>query len=73
MVEMSTRKTERSELRERFAADSAQSEKEAMASGKAFTLAATFDYLATRVSGEKVRRPRTHSWHGSKYSILHSH
>ena len=66
MVAALTREAERSELRERFAADSAESEKEAVASGKAFELAATFDYLAARITGKKARRPRAHAWRASK-------
>lgn len=66
MVEALTREAERSELRERFAADAAQSEKEALPGGKAYSLAATFDYLAARVSGGKARRPRAHAWRASK-------
>lgn len=66
MVEALTREAERSELRERFATDSALSESEAMASGKAFSLATAFDYLQMRVSGAKARRPRAHAWRASK-------
>lgn len=66
MIEALTREAERSELREQFAADATQSEKEAMASGKAFGLADTFDYLAARISGKKTRRPRARAWRASK-------
>ena len=66
MVEALTREAEQSELRQRFATDSALSEKEAMASGKTYSLAPTFDYLDKRVSGRKVRRPRSHAWRASK-------
>jgi predicted transcriptional regulator len=66
MIEALTREAERSELRERFAADAAASEKEAMTTGKAFGLTATFDYLRARVSGRKARRPRARAWRASK-------
>lgn len=66
MVETLTREAEQAELRQKFAAYSALSEKEATASGKAYALAATFDYLDKRVSGEKRRRPRAHAWRASK-------
>lgn len=66
MIETLSREAERAELREQFAADAAQSEQEAMASGKAFNLAGTFDYLAARVSGKKIRRPRARAWRASK-------
>src|SRR3989440_12959087 len=59
MIEALTREAERSELRERFASDAALAEKEAMTSGRAFGLSATFDYLETRVSGPRARRPPT--------------
>jgi predicted transcriptional regulator len=66
MVEALTREAERAELRGRFAADAAKSEKEAVASGKAFELAAGFDYLDARISGGRARRPRARTWRGSK-------
>ena len=66
MIDALTRETERSELRERFAADSALAEQEAMASGKAFSLASAFDYLEARVAGKKLKRPRAHAWRASK-------
>ena len=66
IVEALARETERGELRERFAADAADSEREAMASGKAYELAETFDYLAVRVAGKKTRRPRARAWRASK-------
>jgi predicted transcriptional regulator len=66
MIEALTREAERSELRERFAGDAAESEKEAMATGKAFGLTATFDYLQARISGRKARRPRARAWRASK-------
>lgn len=66
MVEALTREAERSELRARFADESARSEKEALASGKAFELAGTFDYLTARASAVKARRPKIRSWRRSK-------
>ena len=66
MVEALTREAEQSELRQRFATDSALSEKEATASGKAYSLAPTFDYLDKRASGGNLRRPRAHAWRASK-------
>jgi predicted transcriptional regulator len=66
MVEALMREADRTELREQFAADSAKSEKEAMASGKAISLEASFDYLNARLSGRKARRPRARVWRGSK-------
>lgn len=66
MVEALTREAERSELRARFADEAARSEEEALRSGKAFELAATFDYLTVRVSGAKARRPKARAWRPSK-------
>jgi predicted transcriptional regulator len=66
MIGTLAREVERAELREQFATDAAQSEKDAMASGNAFGLAETFDYLAARVAGKKARRPRARSWRASK-------
>jgi predicted transcriptional regulator len=66
MVEALAREAERGELRERFAAEAADSEHEAMASGKAYPLSKTFDYLTERALGKKVRRPRPRSWRASK-------
>jgi predicted transcriptional regulator len=66
MIEALTREAERAELRERFASDGAQAEKEALTTGKAFDLAATFDYLEARVSRRKARRPRARAWRASK-------
>jgi hypothetical protein len=60
------REAERSELRARFADEAARSEEQALSSGKAFELAATFDYLAARASGVKARRPKARAWRRSK-------
>ena len=66
MVEALAREADRSDLRQRFAAEADESEREALASGKAHSLAATFDYLADKVSSKKPRRPRARSWRASK-------
>jgi len=66
MVEALAREAERAELRERFAADASEAERETVASGKAYGLDAAFDYLAARVSGKKSRRPRARSWRASR-------
>jgi predicted transcriptional regulator len=66
MVDALAREAERSELRQRFAADAAESEREALESGKAHSLDAAFDYLAERIGGKNPRRPRARSWRTSK-------
>ena len=66
MVEVLAREAERSELRERFAAEAAESEKEAVSGGKTYSLDETFDYLERRVSNEKARRPKARAWRASK-------
>lgn len=66
MVEALTREAERSELRAGFADEGARSEAETLSSGKAFKLAATFDYLSARASGIKTRRPKARAWRRSK-------
>jgi predicted transcriptional regulator len=66
MVEALAREAERCELRARFADEAARSEAETLSSGKAFELAATFDYLSARASGIKTRRPKVRAWRRSK-------
>jgi predicted transcriptional regulator len=66
MVEALAREAERSELRARFADEAARSEAEALSSGKAFELAATFDYLTARASGARARRPKVRPWRRSR-------
>jgi len=66
MVDALAREVERSELRQRFAAEAAESEREALGSGKALALDAAFDYLAARIGGKNPRRPRARSWRASK-------
>jgi len=66
MVEALAREAEPSELRARFANEATRSEVEALASGKAFELAATFDYLTVRASDGKACCPKARSWRWSK-------
>jgi predicted transcriptional regulator len=66
MVDALAREAARVELRERFAAEAMESEREAQASGKATPLGAAFDYLEARVAGKKVRRPKARAWRASK-------
>ncbi len=66
MVDVLEREAERAELRERFANDAAESEREALGGGKAHSLAAAFDYLEARVAGQPARRPRPRAWRASK-------
>jgi predicted transcriptional regulator len=66
MVEALAREATRAELRERFAADAAESEYEALASGKSVALNLAFDYLETRLAGKSVRRPRARAWRASR-------
>lgn len=66
MVDALAREAARLELRERFAAEAVESEREAHESGKATALGAAFDYLEARVAGRKVRRPRARAWRASK-------
>jgi predicted transcriptional regulator len=66
MLEVLAREAERSELRERFAAEAAESEQEVLSGGKTYALAATFDYLQGRVAGTKARRPKGRAWRASK-------
>lgn len=66
MVEAIAREAERSELRARFAREADDSERETMTSGKAYPLDVAFDYLADKVAGRQVRRPRARAWRGSK-------
>lgn len=66
MVDALAREAERSELRARFAADAAESEREALESGKAYPLDVAFNYLEARVVGKKIRQPRARVWRASK-------
>jgi predicted transcriptional regulator len=66
MVEALSREAERAELRARFAAEAAQSERETLAGHTTYGLAAAFDYLSARVAGKRTRRPRLHRWRASK-------
>jgi hypothetical protein len=66
MVDALAREAARLELREQFAAEAVESEREAQASGKATALGAAFDYLEARVVGKRVRRPKARAWRASK-------
>ena len=66
MVEVLRREAERAELRERFAADAAASQKKALSGGKTISLSRTFDYLERKIAGKKARRPQPRSWRASK-------
>lgn len=66
MIDVLSREAKRAELRAQFAADAADSEREALDSGKAHSLDTAFNYLAARVAGKKVRPPRARSWRASK-------
>jgi predicted transcriptional regulator len=66
MIDALARETARAELRERFASEAEESEREALASGKAVSLAVAFDYLESRAAGRKVRRPKARAWRASK-------
>jgi hypothetical protein len=67
MVDVLSREAERAELRERFAEDAAQSEREVLSrGGMTHSLNSAFDYLEGRLVGTKVRRPRGRAWRGSK-------
>lgn len=66
MVEALAREAKRGEMRERFAAEAADSEREAVVSSKTYELAETFNYLAARVARKKTHRPRARAWRASK-------
>lgn len=66
MLEVLAREAERAELRERFAAEAAESEREVMAGGKTYSPESAFEYLERRVAGLKARRPRGRAWRASK-------
>jgi predicted transcriptional regulator len=66
MVDVLSQEADRAELRERFAADAAVSEKETMERGKAVPLGAAFDYLEAREAGRTARRLRARAWRASK-------
>jgi hypothetical protein len=60
------REAERSELRERFAAEAAQSEQDTLSSGKTYSRTPAFVYLDKRIAGTNVRRPIAHAWREPK-------
>jgi predicted transcriptional regulator len=66
MLEVLAREAERAELRQRFAAEAADSERAVMEGGKTYALNGAFDYLGRRLSEATVRRPRARAWRGSK-------
>jgi predicted transcriptional regulator len=66
MVDVLAREAERFELRERFAADAAQSEQQTLEGGKTYRLSDTFDYLERRTTGKRARRPKARPWRASK-------
>jgi predicted transcriptional regulator len=66
MLDALAREAERAELRQQFAADADESEREAMERGMTHPLDATFDYLGARLSGNRPRRPRASSWRAAK-------
>lgn len=66
MVDALEREAARLELRARFAADAAEAESRALASGEAIPLDIAFDYLESRAAGEQPRRPRARRWRESK-------
>jgi hypothetical protein len=66
MVEALSREAERAELRARFAAETAASEREALAGGKTHALEGAFGYLGARVARRQVRQARASAWRGSK-------
>lgn len=66
MVEVLAREAERSELRERFAAEAGQSEQQALEGGKTYRLSDTFDYLERRIAGKRMRRPKARPWRASR-------
>jgi predicted transcriptional regulator len=66
MIDVLSQEAKRAELRAQFAADAADSEREALDSGKAHSLDAAFNYLDARAAGKKVRSPRARAWRASK-------
>jgi predicted transcriptional regulator len=66
MVEALAREAQRAELRERFVAEAADSERQTMESGKSHSLEAVFGYLEAKLAGKKVKTPRARAWRASK-------
>lgn len=66
MVDALAREAERADLRARFADDAAQSEREALASGKTHSLDSAFGYLEAKLAGSKVKMPKARPWRASK-------
>jgi predicted transcriptional regulator len=65
MIEAIEQAAQREELRRRFGEEAAQSEKEALRSGKAYDAQDAFRYLEVRAKGRRARRPRLKSWRKS--------
>lgn len=65
MIDALAHAAERAELQHRFAADAAASERETLESGKGHTLDSAFTYLAARIAGKRVRRPKPRAWRRS--------
>lgn len=66
MIDALEREAQRGQLQAQFTADADQSEKQTLASGKAHSMNAAFDYLEARIAGKKVRAPQAKSWRASK-------
>jgi hypothetical protein len=66
MVDILAQEAQRAELRERFAAEGAASEREAMEKGTTISLDRAFGYLEKRISGKKTRRPQPRPWRAAK-------
>jgi predicted transcriptional regulator len=66
MVEALAREAQRAELRARFVAEAAESERETLKSGKAHSLEAAFGYLEAKRAGKKVKPPKARPWRASK-------
>lgn len=61
MVEAIEQAAERAELRERFGEEATASDAQVLRTGKAYELAAVFDYLEQKSAGAKVSRPKARS------------
>jgi hypothetical protein len=66
MVDALAREVQRAQLRARFVATAAKSEREAVSSGKAHSLDAAFEYLEAKLAGKSARPPRARAWRASK-------
>ena len=66
MVDALSREARRAELRARFVAEAAESEREALESGKSHSMGVAFGYLEAKLAGKKVKPPRERAWRASK-------